>query len=136
MTNEEFAKKIIETVGGEKNILSATNCMTRLRLHLAERDEKIFDAVKKIEGVLGTNLDGDEFQIILGPGKATNIANAVNELLQKSKIKIGDGKELHEQIRARNATPIKLFFKKIASIFMPLIPGFNRTCRRCAENFA
>ena len=124
MTNEEFAKKIIETLGGEKNILSATNCMTRLRVQLAEKDEKIFDAVKKIDGVLGTNIDGDEFQIILGPGKATNIANAVNEILQKSKIKIGDGKELHEQIRQKNSTPIKLFFKKIASIFLPLIPGF------------
>ncbi len=124
MTNEEFAKKIIETLGGEKNILSATNCITRLRVRLAESDEKIFDAVRKLEGVLGINLDGDELQIILGPGKATSIKNAVNEILQKSKIKIGDGKELHEQIRAKNATPIKLFFKKIASIFIPLIPGF------------
>ncbi len=60
----------------------------------------------------------------MGPGKATNICNAVNEILKKSAVKIGDGKKLHEEIRARNATPIKLFFKKIASIFMPLIPGF------------
>lgn len=124
MTNEDFAKKIIETLGGAENILSATNCMTRLRVHLKEQDENIFAELKKIEGVLGTNKDGGEFQIILGPGKATNICNAVNEMLQKSKIKIGDGKELHEEIRAKNATPIKLFLKKIAGIFLPLIPGF------------
>ena len=37
---------------------------------------------------------------------------------------VGDGKALHEKIRAKNATPVKLFFKKIASIFTPLIPGF------------
>ncbi|MBO4779536.1 MAG: PTS transporter subunit EIIC, partial [Selenomonadaceae bacterium] len=30
----------------------------------------------------------------------------------------------HDKIRAKNATPIKLFFKKISSIFTPLIPGF------------
>ena len=124
MTNEEFAKKIIEILGGTENILSATNCMTRLRVHLKKQDENIFDALKKIDGVLGTNQDGGELQIILGPGKATNICNAVNEILKKSAVKIGDGKKLHEEIRARNATPIKLFFKKIASIFMPLIPGF------------
>ena len=124
MTNEEFAKKMVEVLGSEKNILSATNCMTRLRVHLADRTENILDAVKKVEGVLGINLDGEELQIILGPGKATNVANAVNEILQKSKIKIGDGKELHEQIRAKNATPAKLFLKKIAGIFLPLIPGF------------
>ena len=98
--------------------------MTRLRVHLEKQPENIFDELKKIDGVLGTNKDGDELQIILGPGKATNIANAVNEILKKSDIKIGDGKKLHEEIRAKNATPIKLFFKKIASIFMPLIPGF------------
>ncbi len=121
MNNEEFAKKIIETLGGAENILSATNCMTRLRVQLVKRDENIFAELKKLEGVLGTNLDGDELQIILGPGKATNITNAVNEII---KPKIGDGKILHEQIRAKNATPIKLFFKKIANIFMPLIPGF------------
>ncbi len=115
---------MVEVLGGEKNILSATNCMTRLRVHLADRTENILDAVKKVEGVLGINLDGEELQIILGPGKATNVANAVNEILQKSKIKIGDGKELHEQIRAKNATPAKLFLKKIAGIFLPLIPGF------------
>lgn len=124
MNNEEFAKKIIETLGGEKNILSATNCMTRLRVRLVNQPENIFDKLKKIKGVLGTNQDGEELQIILGPGKATNIANAVNDILKKSKIKIGDGKELHEEIRAKNATPFKLFLKKIASIFMPLIPGF------------
>lgn len=124
MTNEDFAKKIIETLGGAENISSATNCMTRLRVHLKKQDENIFAELKKIDGVLGTNQDGGELQIILGPGKATNICNAVNEILQKSKIKIGDGKKLHEEIRAKNATPIKLFLKKIASIFMPLIPGF------------
>ena len=124
MTNEEFAKKIIEILGGTENILSATNCMTRLRVHLKKQDENIFGELKKIDGVLGTNQDGGELQIILGPGKATNICNAVNEILKKSAVKIGDGKKLHEEIRAKNATPIKLFFKKIASIFMPLIPGF------------
>lgn len=124
MSNEELAKKIIETLGGEKNILSATNCMTRLRVRLLKQDEKIFAELKKISDVLGTNQDGEELQIILGPGKATNITNAVNEILKKSKPKIGDGKELHEEIRAKNATPIKLFLKKIASIFLPLIPGF------------
>lgn len=124
MSNKDLAEKIIEKLGGAKNILSVTNCMTRLRVHLKNYDENIFDELKKISGVLGTNFDSGEIQIILGPGKAINILNAVQDILKKSEIKIGDGKELHEQIRAKNSTPIKLFLKKIASIFMPLIPGF------------
>ncbi|MBR6013666.1 MAG: PTS transporter subunit EIIC [Selenomonadaceae bacterium] len=124
MSNEEFVKKIIETLGGTENISSVTNCMTRLRVHLIKQDKNIFDELKKIEGVLGTNQDGEELQIILGPGKVTKTADAVKEILKKSSPKIGDGKELHEKIREKNSTPIKLFLKKIASIFIPLIPGF------------
>ena len=40
------------------------------------------------------------------------------------KITNARGQALHAQIRARNATPVKLFFRRIASIFIPLIPGF------------
>ena len=105
--------------------IPVTNCMTRLRMRLFEQNDHMIDALKKIDGVLGVNVDGDEVQVILGAGKATSVTGVVNEILAKSNtVKIGDGKALHEQIRAKNATPVKLFFKKIASIFTPLIPGF------------
>ncbi len=132
---EELAKNILNTVGGSGNVLysnviQATNCMTRLRLQLIEKNDYMIEALKKIEGVLGVNDDGDEVQVILGAGRATTVTNAVNKILEATntvkvgKIAIGDGKALHEKIRKKNATPVKLFFKKISSIFMPLIPGF------------
>lgn len=135
INTDELAKKILNTVGGSGNVLysnviQATNCMTRLRLRLIEQNEYMIDALKKIDGVLGVNVDGDEVQVILGVGKATNVTNAVNKILEATntikvgEVKIGDAKALHDKIRARNATPIKLFFKKISSIFTPLIPGF------------
>lgn len=104
--------------------------MTRLRLQLIAKNEYMIAALKKIDGVLGVNEDGDEVQVILGVGKATNVTNAVNQILEATntvkvgKIKVGDAKALHDKIRAKNATPVKLFFKKISSIFTPLIPGF------------
>ena len=122
MTNNELAAQIVKSLGGSGNILSVTNCMTRVRLQLSK--ETSIDEVKKLEGVLGVNVSGNEYQIIVGPGKSTNVASAVNEILSKSKPQIGDGKALHDEIRAKNATPFKLFLKKIASIFVPLIPGF------------
>lgn len=125
MSIKETANKIFETAGGEKNIRGVTNCMTRVRLQLAEQKENLPEEIKKIEGVLGVNIDGNEFQIIVGPGNSTKIAVEINEILsRKKKPEIGDGKKLHEEIRARNATPAKLFLKKIAGIFLPLIPGF------------
>lgn len=125
----------MNTVGGSGNVLysnviQATNCMTRLRLRLIEKNDYMIEALKKIDGVLGVNEDGDEVQVILGVGRATTVTNAVNKILEATntvkvgEIKIGDGKALHEKIRKKNATPVKLFFKKISSIFTPLIPGF------------
>ena len=125
----------MNTVGGTGNVLysnviQATNCMTRLRLRLIEHNDYMIAALKKIDGVLGVNEDDDEVQVILGVGKATNVTNAVNQILEATntvkvgKVKIGDAKAIHDKIRKKNATPIKLFFKKISSIFTPLIPGF------------
>lgn len=97
---------------------------------LIEKNEYMIGALKKIDGVLGVNEDDDEVQVILGVGRATTVTNAVNKILEATntvkvgEVKIGDAKALHDKIRAKNATPIKLFFKKISSIFTPLIPGF------------
>ena len=73
----------MNTVGGSGNVLysnviQATNCMTRLRLRLIEQNDYMIDALKKIDGVLGVNVDGDEVQVILGAGRATSVTNAVN----------------------------------------------------------
>ncbi len=135
INTDDLAKNILNTVGGTGNVLysnviQATNCMTRLRLRLIEKNEFMIEALKKIDGVLGVNEDGDEVQVILGVGRATNVTNAVNKILDATntvkvgEVKIGDAKSLHDKIRAKNATPVKLFFKKISSIFTPLIPGF------------
>lgn len=84
----------------------------------------MLDKLKALDGVLGLNIDGDELQIILGPGRATNVTNEVKALLSKTSPAIGDGKALRAELKEKNATPLKLFFKKIAGIFIPLIPGF------------
>ena len=34
MTNQELSSKILELVGGRSNVVSATNCMTRVRIHV------------------------------------------------------------------------------------------------------
>lgn len=56
--------------------------------------------------------------------KASTAPAATTTKMAAKSAKVGDGKALHEKIRAKNATPIKLLFKRIASIFIPLIPAF------------
>lgn len=62
----ELAEKILEQVGGKENVTFATNCMTRLRLTLKDNGLVNIDEVKKINGVLGAQFAGDQFQIIIG----------------------------------------------------------------------
>ena len=126
MKSEELGKQLYAVLGGNKNIISAYNCMTRLRVQLRQKNDTLLNNIKQVPGVMGINDAGEELQIILGPGTAVQVTTTVNELLgsKAGRPKIGDGKELHQQIRERNATPGKLLLKKIAGIFVPLIPGF------------
>ena len=129
-----IAREIYERLGGSENILQATNCMTRLRVRLAAKDEALVAAVKGVKGVIGVLDAGDEFQVVLGPGRAQAVADEVRALSEadraaaqkkpEAKGKFGEAEALREAIRAKNATPVKLFFRRIASIFVPLIPGF------------
>lgn len=128
MTNQELAAKILAIVGPSSNVTQATNCMTRLRLTL--RTEAFdYQILKDLEGVKGVNKQGEELQIILGPGKAGQVTTVFKELLTQeaettSEKTVPQWEELHQQVKTKNATPFKLFLKKIANIFMPLIPAF------------
>ena len=53
MTNQELSRKILELVGGKKNVVSATSCMTRLRIQLKDRSLANIPGLKATEGVLG-----------------------------------------------------------------------------------
>lgn len=146
---QTIARAVCAAVGGRENIRKAYHCMTRLRLELkGDITDDLRQRLAAIPGVLGTNVSGTELQIILGPGKAAAVTDALQALLEEvpaaappaaspagtpapagpatetNRPHIGDGKALHDAIRARNATPVKLLFKRIASIFIPLIPAF------------
>lgn len=154
MDYKSLAKKIFDITGPEKNILHTANCMTRLRLQLAQAAPETAAQLKALEGVIGVNQTDTELQVILGPGAAEQTAVAFQQQLQaaraqaqaqgkekaqpapsgqnsqnqendiRQKYSIGDGKKLHADIKAKNATPFKLLLKKISGIFIPLIPGF------------
>ena len=154
MDYKSLAKKIFDITGPEENILHAANCMTRLRLQLAQAAPETAAQLKALEGVIGINQTDTELQVILGPGAAEQTAVAFQQLLKaaraqaqaqgkekaqpapsgqnsqnqendiRQKYSIGDGKKLHADIKAKNATPFKLLLKKISGIFIPLIPGF------------
>ena len=121
---DELSGKIYFALGGKENIIKVYNCMTRVRVNLRNKDENITENLKKISGVMGVHIDGEEIQIVVGPGTATKISDKLTGKLKNTEAKIGDGKELHEKIREQNNTPFKRLLKTISSIFIPLIPAF------------
>ena len=130
MNYEKIALAIYTIVGPSDNILQSENCMTRLRLVLANRSDIDYAALKNIPGVLGINDQPEELQIILGPGRVAQVSSAFKKLLvsppsEKTTVEAPDtGENLRAKIRQKNATPFKLMLKRISSIFMPLIPAF------------
>ncbi|VBB09107.1 phosphotransferase system eiib cysteine phosphorylation site [Lucifera butyrica] len=121
MLNEKkLAQEIIHTVGGRENINTAMHCMTRLRLSLFNRTKVKMEDLQKLNGILGVVEAAGQLQIILGPGTVNKVAAEIAILTGLS---LGEVKDLKAQIADKNRTPVKLFLRKLANIFVPLIPA-------------
>ncbi|PGS54445.1 PTS transporter subunit EIIC [Bacillus sp. AFS041924] len=127
---QKMASEIADAIGGSGNVVSYTNCMTRLRVNVADRSLINEEQVKKINGVLGT-VDDETYQIILGPGTVTKVAEQFGLLGDSSNGKQGTsaalkdkGADMKAELKKKNNTPFKNFLRKVGNIFIPLIPAF------------
>ena len=64
--NRELAEAVVAAVGGSANITSVAHCMTRLRFVLKDQSIPKKAEVEKIKGVMGTNIAGGQYQVIIG----------------------------------------------------------------------
>lgn len=62
----KLAKDILESVGGEENIVSATRCATRLRLVLKRSNPKAKEEISAMPGVVTVVENGGQFQVVIG----------------------------------------------------------------------
>ncbi len=64
----EAAAEVLRSVGGKRNVLANSLCMTRLRIRVANPTIVDKQALNSIEGVLGTTTRGaDGFEVVFGP---------------------------------------------------------------------
>lgn len=148
MDNKQLAQEIIKTIGGPQNIVTAANCITRLRTTIANPKAVDEVALKKIDGVLGIVFEGTSLHVVLGPGKARKVTEEVNAILSTSNVKAtaeiqrGEMEKEEPKIEEPPLTGnafVKFFkrigrwfkhikwkrgLKHIGNIFGPLIPGF------------
>ncbi|MFF4019466.1 PTS transporter subunit EIIC [Streptomyces sp. NPDC001843] len=124
-TSNDTAAALLPLVGGPANVTSVAHCVTRLRLGLADRSLVDEEALRALPGVLGV-VDDDTYQIVLGPGVVGEVAARVEALLAPrttAEELASLGAELRERRRQRNATPVKKALRRIANVFVPLIPA-------------
>ncbi|MFJ4779359.1 PTS transporter subunit EIIC [Streptomyces sp. NPDC088762] len=135
--NRATAAAILPLVGGPDNITSIAHCMTRLRIALRDRSLVQDEALKALPAVLGV-VEDDTYQIVLGPGTVARVTPEFEALVRQGRTATGTpsappavtateladrGAALKAAQKARNATPVKLLLRRVANIFVPLIPA-------------
>ena len=63
---DEMSRQILDLVGGSENVVQFAHCVTRLRFTVKDKSIVKADEVNKVNGVIGTQWLGEQFQVIVG----------------------------------------------------------------------
>lgn len=111
-------KDIIESIGGKENVISASHCVTRLRLILKDEHRVDKERLESIEIVKGSFLTSGQFQIIIG--------NKVKQLYKEFISEVGLGEVSKEEMKVAAQQKMGVVQKIVggfAEIFTPLLPA-------------
>ncbi len=131
MDHAALAAKVLELVGGEKNVKMATHCITRLRFNLKNPALAETAKLKATPGVLGVIDKGAQYQVVIG----NDVQNVFGELM---KIRDFSKEDTGGDAAASSAAPAdagakageqpSLFnrvFDTVAGIFTPFLPALT-----------
>jgi len=115
---QHTARRIVALLGGESNINSVFHCITRLRFSLKDNSKADREALAQLDGVMGVNLSGDQFQVIIG-NKVTQVLKAIQDHVPR----LVNTDNSDEQAAEKRRNPISRVFEVISGIFSPIIPA-------------
>ena len=102
-----LASGILRGVGGQSNIHRLENCMTRVRLEVHDDAQLDIPALKALPGVSGYVKQGVQHQVIVGPGRAAQVVDAMNALMAGGAPEVvGDAAHNKAQATARYKAPM------------------------------
>ncbi|RIW29195.1 PTS beta-glucoside transporter subunit EIIBCA [Bacillus salacetis] len=114
MSHKELGIKILELVGGEDNVQSVIHCMTRLRFNLRDNKKVKRSELENLDGVMGTNISGSQFQIIIG----NDVPKVYKEIIHNSKLSEDSNGE-----KTGSKNVISAIFDVISGVFTPILPA-------------
>ena len=124
MNYQDTARQIIDRIGGKENVLSLFHCITRLRFLLKDNDKADRAALEALDGVMGVNISGDQFQLIIG--------NDVEPLCKALLAVLPDLDNAARPTKRRN--PVSVVLEGLSSIFFA---DYSGHCRgRYSERYA
>ncbi|KQL34779.1 PTS beta-glucoside transporter subunit IIA [Bacillus sp. FJAT-25509] len=119
MDYKRTAREIIDLVGGEKNITNLIHCITRLRFNL--NDDSIADKnkakIEAIDGVMGVNRSGTQFQVIIG----NDVIKVFDEINKMANINSGNS----DGNKKTKGKGIGSIFDVISGTFAPILPAIT-----------
>ncbi|MBF6635138.1 PTS transporter subunit EIIC [Rouxiella silvae] len=128
-----LAVQILTGIGGRGNISRLENCMTRVRIEVFDELLLNIPELKKLDGVKGYVKQGAQHQLIVGPGAAAKVLDAMQSLLENAadtslnrplidpKDQAASNKAL---AKAKYSAPMSGALRQLANVFIPLIPAF------------
>ncbi|MEC6747694.1 beta-glucoside-specific PTS transporter subunit IIABC [Marinilactibacillus sp. XAAS-LB27] len=118
-SNKEIAQKVLELTGGKENVNNVWHCVTRLRFNLNDKDQVKLDEIKDVDGVMGAQFSGDQFQVIVG--------NRVSDVYEELEKELG-GASSNEPTEANNNEGIvSKLMDVVSGIFSPILPALAGT---------
>lgn len=125
---ENLVQGILDNVGGKDNVASITNCMTRVRMTFKDESRVNEASLKKVEGVMGVVKSDNQYQVVVGPGTSTKVAQSLSKITGVKDVvdnrSFGNADDVKKDMKARYEKPFSRVLKTISSIFIPLIPAF------------
>lgn len=120
-----LASDILRGIGGEQNILRLENCMTRVRVEVQDDSQLDIPRLKALPGVSGYVKQGEQHQLIVGPGKAAQVVDAMRVQIAAGGVKPDDAMaRTKSEAKAKYKAPMSDALRKLANVFIPLIPAF------------
>lgn len=116
---DELAETLVDLVGGEGNISFFTHCITRLRFNVKDRGLIEEKAIDRTKGVVGSQWQGEQFQIIIGQ-HVGDVYKVICEKIGYEEKKDEDNKEVAEKIGKKKFSIGKVF-DAISGCMAPLM---------------
>ena len=100
-------------LGGSNNIQTALHCVTRLRFNLKDNALADMKAIEQLDGVLGTQIKNDQYQVIIGPMVGDVFIEIEPLLNHDNTIQPASNKKIN----------INMVLDIITGIFSPILPA-------------